>query len=483
MKNHAARSPSIHVTTRKILLFFLLLLTIMLLVRLPFLAATLVGEEGSFAYLVAGVPRSGTLTPDRLPQMMIGLLGDTVALGPFQRTIMPYVLLEFGPGTLLRALDITALPFSWRNGLVRGSYLGLYVFGIAGVLLRSATAAARGNFPPAAVAILAVTAPLAVGASLQPQIDGGLGVLLLGLASLLLIPTAPIPLRESVIRAGCAGVLVGLGRHEWSIAFAAGAIAAVLATFLLVYEWKERRKALFIALAVSMGFSASALFSFFISPGEYIAGFEVQRRVTGSVSPWMLLHRDIFHVAVCATLIGASSVVLLFLIRKNIGEITGITIVLVAASTLFAGSLLTGWPGDGFPRYYAPVLVMAATVLISLLSRNRNEIPNVVAQSVGLICLLVAVASLWSLSQSWQGREAIGSGAGTDLRVLRASYAATAAEWAADPQGTPLRLAPAGLWLYYPTTSFLGADMGEFAGRYLAEHHPDWAPRFRPPNQ
>ena len=103
---------------------FLLLLGLCLALRLPILDATLVGEEGSFAYLVAGPIASSRLTPDGFPQMMVGMLGDVPALYPFQQTILPYVLLEHGPGTLLRGLDVATLPERARTSLVRGNHPG-----------------------------------------------------------------------------------------------------------------------------------------------------------------------------------------------------------------------------------------------------------------------------------------------------------------------------------------------------------------------
>jgi hypothetical protein len=460
---------------------FLLLLGLCLALRLPFLGTTLVGEEGSFAYLVAGPVASGRLTPDGLPQMMVGMLGDVPALYPFQRTILPYVLLEHGPGTLLRGLDVATLPERTRTSLVRGTFLAIYLAGVVGMLWRAAREGAGGNWLPVAIAAFAVGAPLAVAGSLQPQIDGSLGVLLLGIAALLLVPTEG---GGMAWRGLLAGLLVGLGRHEWGVALLGGTVGALLLSRVLLHDAAARGAAWRALLPVPAGLLAGALLSYGLSPGEYLAGFDVQRRVTGFASRLVLLRRDLPHAGAAAALLLLAGALLLARLRATLAEAPGIVAVTGAGAILFVGAAATGWPGDGFARYYAPVLVLAGTACVALTAGHRPGLPRRACLPVAALLALGTLAGLVPLHEAWRGKRAIASGAGTALVPVREGYAAAAAEWAADPARAPLRLAPAGLWLYHPRTSFLGADMGlEFGGTYLAEQHPDWAPRLRAPGR
>jgi hypothetical protein len=461
---------------------FLLLLGGCVALRLPFLGATLVGEEGSFAYLIAGPIASGRLTHDGLPQMMVGMLGDAPALYPFQRTIMPYILLEYGPGTLLRALNITLLPETARTATVRSAYFALYLIGVAGMLWRAAREGADSNCLPVAVATFATCAPLAVAGSVQPQIDGSIGVLLLGVAALLLVPNGEM--RGIAWRGLLAGFIVGLGRHEWGLALLGGTLGALLLAALLLRDAAERQAAWSALLPVPLGLLIAASLSFGLSPSEFLSGFDVQRRVTGHASWMALLRRDVLHASAAMLLLSLVGLLLLARLRATLAEAPGIAVITGAGLILFAGAAATGWPGDGFARYYAPVLVLAGTAGVALTGAQRSGLACAAKMPVVGLLLLAILAGLVPLHAAWRNGLSITSGAGVELGHVRAGYSAVAAEWASDPAYAPLRLAPAGLWLYHPLTSFLGTDMGlEFGGTYLAEQHPDWAPRLRAPGR
>lgn len=197
----------------------LLVVAAVLLLRLPFLANPMVGEEGAFAYLVASPVPSSRYTPDHRPQMLIGQIGQQPMLYPFQHAIIPYVVLETGVGTVLRAAGAASRSARVRTIAVRSAYLVLFMLGCGGLLWF-----ASGNLLAAAIGGFALSTPLLVGASIQPQVDGGMGVLLIGGAGALLAWQRST---GQVLRAALAGVLVGVGRQEWAMAFlAASALQA-----------------------------------------------------------------------------------------------------------------------------------------------------------------------------------------------------------------------------------------------------------------
>jgi hypothetical protein len=463
-----------------IVLFFALM-ALALLLRLPFLTQVMVGEEGSFAYLVAGSPTASSLTADRRPQMMIGILGAEPALFPFQRTILPYVLLESGPGAVLRGLDVITWSEPARIAMVRIAFVVLYLIGIVGLLWRASRIRAMDTPLALAATLFAISAPLAVGASLQPQIDGALGVLLTSWAALLLTAARPLPLRSTLLLAGTAGVLVGCGRHEWSIAFLGGLGLLALSIPLLRPPPEARRRALHTALAIAAGLVIGGGLSFALSPSEYLSGFSVQRRVTGVQSPLVLMARDRLHIGSAATLLVILALMIVRNMRRLLVERPGLIVVFGAAATLFAGSFSTGWPGDGFPRYYAPVLSLAAVALVSIcaLPDKANLRSLRVVQLCTALALLAGVAfNCKVLLQAWHEQLSITSNFGVSLAEIRDEYQQIASD---SHVREFLPRTHAGIWMSYPNLSFLSRDMGTEGGRvFLENKYPDWAQKLEP---
>ncbi len=76
-----------------------MLLGLIVAARLPFITDILAGEEGEFAALVLNDPPTSELDPDHLPRRVAGSIDGTLILSSFQRTVMPYIVLE-GVGRL-----------------------------------------------------------------------------------------------------------------------------------------------------------------------------------------------------------------------------------------------------------------------------------------------------------------------------------------------------------------------------------------------
>ena len=70
------------------------LLVLIVAARLPFITDILAGEEGEFAALVLNNPPTSALDPDHLPRRIAGAIDGTLILASFQRTVMPYIVLE-----------------------------------------------------------------------------------------------------------------------------------------------------------------------------------------------------------------------------------------------------------------------------------------------------------------------------------------------------------------------------------------------------
>src|SRR4051794_33089689 len=66
-----------------------------LLVRLPFVANPLLGEEGAFGRLVVGAKPVAWIVKRGFPEMLSGQLNGIEIFGPFQRNIMIYLTLDY----------------------------------------------------------------------------------------------------------------------------------------------------------------------------------------------------------------------------------------------------------------------------------------------------------------------------------------------------------------------------------------------------
>ena len=426
--------------------------------RLPFLSNTLVGEEGTFAALILSEPPSSAVTANGLPQLMVAQIEGRPAYITFEHQIVPYILLEDGVGAVARRANVFGHGADYRTLVARGAFFLPFAIGVLG-LLWLATAGLADGRPLAAVAVplaavaYALTTPLAVGASVQPQVDGAVGGLLIGTAAFLMVATEGK--RSAGIAFPIAGVLVGLGRHEWALAF----LAAGLGTALLAAILRTGRAGLalsFVAgLAVGVGVSVAA------SPADYMSSFNVMGRVYALPSSRLaLLQRQLPYTApvlllgLLAAALAASS------LRAVVSARPGTVVLTAGGIAIAAGFAASGWGGDGFPRYYAPALIALAYAIVALI--RPEAWPRLVRY--GALAALVA-GTVWNAAWLYDSRVrdvSITSSPGTDLGALRAQLARSAARAKAE-KGVVLE--HASIWLYFPDVDFISRDMGPEGGR------------------
>ena len=215
------------------------LLVVIAVARLPFIGNVLAGEEGDFAALVLDDVPTSVVSDTHLPRDQIGFIDGKPVLTSFHRTIMPYIILErLGRAFAVRHA-LGRLPAEQLTVAARLPFAIIFLLGSAGLIaltVRAASSTSQRSALAAAIAPLGVTlwsltTPLAVGASIEPQVDGSVGVLLLGTAASLLV-TGDIEHRMARWRFLVAGLLAGLGKHEWALAFAAATLGAFLVTLL-----------------------------------------------------------------------------------------------------------------------------------------------------------------------------------------------------------------------------------------------------------
>jgi hypothetical protein len=432
----------------------------LLLARVPFIHNLLVGEEGCVGFLVANPTPASELTAQMKPQCLIGNVGGKLEFVEFERTIVPYRIIESIAGTVTRPLQILDMTDAdARTRTVRLAFLALFAIGVAGAVWM----AAKGGLVSALIVLYALTTPLAVGASIQPQVDGSVGVLLLGLAGWLLVSSK----RPAAIF--IAGLLVGLGRHEWSLALL-GATSLIFAVGFIT-----RTSNIQTTGPILLGVSAGIALSLSISFSDYINGFGVMRRVTGLANPLVLAERFAIYLVPTALLLAAAALLGLRQARGLLARKPGTLVALVAGGAILVGFGLSGWPGDGFPRYYTPALVLATYAVLSLIHENGLSRPaSGLATGALILGLGFNINYLWSAARQ---EISITSSPGLNLVQLRKKYDETAA-WATRENILPME--HAGFWLYYPNSPFFSRDMGVPGSiAYLKQHHPSWVDKLR----
>lgn len=455
---------------------FLILTLALVASRLPFLSNTLLGEEGMFAALVLSPTPPSAEVANGLPQQLIAQIDGRRFYGSFEHPIIPYLVMERGVGVLGRAAHALDGGFNYRNQVARGCYFVLFSIGVLGLLWRAATALVAGDtsgpaFVVPAAVIYVLTTPLLLGASIQPQVDGSAGVMLMGLAAFVLLAGQGRPLQTPAFLV--AGVLIGLGRIEWVLAFAVAALAVLAARAVLV-----RGEPLGLPLVLLAGLAAGSAISWMASPDDYLSGIDVLHRISAGATSSFETARQQRPLLTPVIVVAAAAVTLCaFRLRSVLAGASGTLMLTLGAIGVIAGFAASNWAGDGFPRYYAPALVALAYAVVDLAGRLDWSARGRVVAGV------LVLAGLWPNLQFARDRLArdvsITSLPGASLRAMRAQMAVSAG-WARAENAIPLE--NSSIWLYYPSISFVSKDLGLAGAReLLTDNNPPDVERLRVP--
>ena len=166
--------------------------------------------------------------------------------------------------------------------------------------------------------------------------------------------------------------LLAAGKQEWSMVL----LAALFVVAIYLYVNRVRNSAkisqdVFMLLTVTAGLVTGNIFSYFIDPGNYIAGLEVFWRFSrvsdlteGKVESgrWILLTLGRLEWTDTIIALIAISGISVFIKRK---EIKASEILLwVYGLGLFAGYSISIWNSE--PRYFAPSLIVMTAAVIAV---------------------------------------------------------------------------------------------------------------------
>lgn len=442
------------------LFVFFLFLTLVVVGRIPFLHQPLVGEEGAFAALVVDKVPSSAKTDNGLPQMFVGAIGGQPIFYSFQRSIAPYILLENTAGTLVRSIE----PNDTQNKILwsRISYFALFLAGVSLILWRASILMSS-----LLVSLFAFSTPLAVGASIQPQIDGSTSVLVVALGSVLVVYSQAKGSRSLAV---CGGAIVAIGRPELSIAFAASAMIL----FAILRTGKIRT---WLPLAFLAGLSVGTFVAIALSPTEYFLTFTTMKRVYGSDSSAVAaIGRAITYVWplwILGSIATATSIYNLNYLSANRPDIL---LILGGSLAITAGFSVSGWSGDGFPRYFISAQIGFTICLVEI------SLTNLVSRWFTRACAVLSIAGIYlstaHLHQRYADDVSITSLPGYSLKRMLSEIETSAKRSRETGQ---IVMEQSALWFYHPEVDFISADMGRAeAIRYLIKHKPTDLPRLAP---
>ena len=441
------------------LLLFALFLGLLLLTRAPFLSNVLVGEEGMHAAFVLAKGNYAPVNEQGIPQLMLGSFEGEAFLGATQHSIGPYVVLRWLSTVWPVAVDD---PLAVSNGLAMRSiqarlpFLALYSLGVAGLLWRWATVCIERPslrwWVFGGLLFYALTSPLAIGGSIQPQIDASVGVALVGLAAWLL--TAAWRPGFQGWAAVAAGVLVGFGKQEWTLAFA----AAWLVVLLLSKLWSCANRNILGGFALGLGVGTALTYG--LSPTDYLASFNLMDHFLSKSSDvnrlellmqWRSYLFSVLLMLLLMTMAGIGR--LPQLVRQSPGAV----MVAGGAWAIALGFAAAGWRGDGFPRYYAPALVASLYALQVFvlgwpdLGRRRNT------ALIGLAVVVVGLAiNFGVIGDGLSRKESITSIPGLRLKPINRRFERIMQGSAGDDQS--VYVDHSGLWVYAPEKDFVHED-------------------------
>ena len=463
------------------------LLALVVAARLPFVGNILAGEEGYFAALVLNGTPTSALDENHLPREIAGFIDGKPILQTFHRTVMPYMIME----TVGRAVAVRnalgRLPAESLTIAARWPFAFMFLLGSLGLIVLTVQAATRADkhasaasaLAPLGVTVWSLTSPLAVGASIQPQVDGSVGVLLLGSAAALLA-IGNIEHPAARWRFLVAGLLAGLGKHEWALAFAAATLGAWIVC--LIDPSGRRRNATAFA-AFLFGLALAVALSYAASPADYRAGFNLMTNIferTGG-ELWALQEPQWPFTVPILALALLDCVFAVAVLRPLVRTAPGLLLAYLGAVAIVIGYAASGWRGDNFPRYFAPPLVIFPLVFVALWQRFRNAIAPAAGWVVVVGTLVGLAANYQFLAASHDSKVSLGDLRGAPLAQLEQNYAA-AAKFAHDTNGVVFTVTTT--WVYHQGINFISSGLGkDGAAAYIATHFPAFKGRLVFPPQ
>jgi len=386
---------------KKISAVLLLFVTLVLFIacRAPLLEKTLVGEEGNFAMLLVGTAQSQTTSIiqadnqnlDQCLMIMAQIDGSSILVRP-GKNLIPYCLIGIPYQHFFSYFDLAKQNFDHKTIIARTSYFGIALLGYMLILLIcyqiSYMLAPAYRLIPYLILLYGTTSVISVGSSIQPQLDGSVGVLFFCTSfylTYLAINKATKDLIQYCLLL-LAGLIISLGKIEWTISFILSLAFASIAVLIInllrknnyLNNLKVSIKLRTLVVPLFLGAILGSCLSYIFSPQDYLYALDVMRSVANQkYSSWNLivLFQDLlrpiailYGVAIIMTMLNIKD----FFLKESF-FIYGIYC-LFSAIVIF-GFIYGAWIGDAFPRHYAPSTIIVTVYIIVLIPGKASKLP------------------------------------------------------------------------------------------------------------
>jgi hypothetical protein len=254
----------------------------LLVIRIPFLSVALTGEEGMFAYLAINNGH------DVVPKLLIGRLdGKDMWSGP-SHPIAPYLFLVRFVRPLSSGMDYQAMSLKEKSVVARVPFFSLFCIALLALAILGRWQFAVRQLkdlavPLGAIAFIGSSAPMVWG-SVQPQLDGSWGVMLVGLSTLCLHEgMEALNTWRRIGLAFLSGMIAAMGKNEWAIAYLAALGVGLLVAVILRRPPRNGsaiplQPGAHLVLGAASGLLFGTLFSISMDQTNYFAGFNIMAR-------------------------------------------------------------------------------------------------------------------------------------------------------------------------------------------------------------
>jgi hypothetical protein len=225
---------------------------------------------------------------DIVPKLLIARLdGKDIMSGP-NHPIPPYLVLVRVIRPLSSAMSYDALSLEGKSIVARLPFFVFFCIGLLSLTLLGAWLFRCGRLegsilPLGIIAFIGSSTPLVWG-SVQPQLDGGWGVMLVGVSALCLFAAEKsIGTWRRIGFAHLSGTIAALGKNEWTVAFVAATVVALLVAVVLRQirrgQFQNSLKPnLYLALGAIAGILCGSLLSIWLDKANFFGGFNVMYR-------------------------------------------------------------------------------------------------------------------------------------------------------------------------------------------------------------
>lgn len=461
------------------LLFFITIIAM----RIPFLDKVLSGEEGSHAALIVnkidgteiilGIP-GPAYTHGCLP--LVGHIDGKDILANPSRNIMPYCILNKGIQPFAGPIWEKLESFKDKTIFARSVFLGIASIGFISCLLACLLVSFKLNrfaiLIPYLILLYASSTPFLVGASIQPQLDGTIGLALLCTSFLLMFITSQEYVkgnsRYALIFLG--GVLLSLCKNEWPLAFMASIFGLLVLNYLVqvIGEYYPRFSWLSLSfgeikssgiIILSIGLLIGVTVSIVLSPSDYFSGLHLMNSVEKRHYSSLALLKN--YQEILMPLGGLLITGIIFTIasfyNKNSARSFLPLVYFTFAINIALGFIWSGWLGDGFPRYYAPPTMLATLYLIALLPLVANKIGS----SISIVSILFLSFLIFGNAKALAiyYKNSISITVPGDTNWIQSDLKRAYKISSENPNA--VLMTHSSVYFYFPSTNFISRDLGD----------------------